>query len=62
MNYQQIYNLCKKGEVGLIPGWKGYLKYNYGTESLQFVNGDYILDQDKLEPQIKNRTDLYYII
>jgi len=30
--------------VGLIPGWKGYLKYNYGTESLQFVNGDYILD------------------
>ena len=25
MSYQEIRNLCKKGEIGMIPGWKGTL-------------------------------------
>ena len=62
MTYSEIYNLCKRGKVGMIPGWKGYIKYNYGLDELQFVNGDYRMVQSELEDNIKNRTDLYYII
>lgn len=62
MTYSEIYNLCRKGKVGIIPGWKGYLKWNYGLDELQFVNGNYRMIQSELEDNIKNRTDLYYII
>jgi hypothetical protein len=34
MTYQEIKELCKKGEIGMIPGWKGYIKWNYGLEEL----------------------------
>lgn len=62
MTYSEIYNLCRKGKTGLIPGWIGYLKWNYATDTLQFVNKDYKMEQSELEDKIKNRTDLYYII
>ena len=62
MSYKEIKEICKKGKTGIIPGWKGYLKWNYASNQLYFVNGDYIMSQNELEKQINNRTDLFYII
>ena len=64
MTYTEIKDICKKGKTGLIPNWRGYLKWNYAKDELQFVNNNYIMTQDELEGNygITNRTDLYYII
>ena len=62
MSYSEIIDCCRKGNVGLIPGWKGYLKWNYSNNQIMFVNGDYVLDQSELEKKIGDRNDLYYII
>ena len=62
MTYQEIYELCKKGKIGMIPGWKGYLKWDYTKNQIFFVNGDYTMNQNELEKHIKDRNDLYYII
>ena len=62
MTYSKIREICKTGKTGLIPGWKGYIKYSYGLDQLQFVNGDYILSEDKLKELIQDRNDLFYII
>ena len=29
MTYKEIKEICKKGKIGLIPNWKGYIKYDY---------------------------------
>lgn len=55
MTYQEIKNICRKGKVGLVPGIKGYITWNYATDTLQF-DGDIRLSD------IENREDLYYII
>ena len=62
MTYQEIYELCRKGKIGMIPGWKGYLKWDYTKNQIFFVNGDYTMNQNELEKHIKDRNDLYYII
>lgn len=62
MTYNELRELCRRGKVGRIPKWVGYVKYNYGSEELQFVNGDYIMPESELKSKIGNRTDLYYII
>lgn len=64
MTYTEIKDICRKGKTGLIPNWRGYLKWNYAKDELQFVNNNYIMTQDELEGNygITNRTDLYYII
>lgn len=64
MTYNEIKELCRRGKVGLIPNWSGYLKYNYALDELQFVNNNYVMTQSELEGDygISNRTDLYYII
>jgi hypothetical protein len=36
MSYQEIKNICKKGKIGLIPGWEGYIKYDYSKKELYF--------------------------
>ena len=46
----------------MIPGWQGYIKWNYGLEELQFINEDYIMSEKELKQKIDNRTDLFYII
>jgi hypothetical protein len=43
MSYTEIYNLCKSGKTGIIPGWKGYIKYSYSNDELYFINEDYIM-------------------
>lgn len=62
MTLEEIKNICRKGYLGIIPGWKGYLKHNYGTNQLQFVNNDYVLLGKELEDKLKDKTDMYYII
>ena len=64
MTYQEIKNICKKGKIGLIPKWIGYLKWDYAKDQIYFVNKEYIISQDELENkyQIDKRNDLYYII
>lgn len=63
MTYQEIRYICRhKGKTGLIPKWKGYLKWDYGKDQIYFVNGDYRMSEKELEDKIKDRTDLYYII
>lgn len=62
MTLRELKLFIKKGKVGLIPGWKGYIKWNYSKDQLQFVNGDYVITQSELEDKIKDRTDLFYII
>lgn len=64
MTYLEIKELCRKGKTGIIPDWKGYLEWDYNTDTLQFVNGDYVMTQDELENNhnVTNRNDLYYII
>lgn len=62
MTYQEIKNICKRGYIGLIPGWKGYIKYDYFKNEIYFQNGDYIMKESELKDKIINKTDLYYII
>lgn len=62
MTYSEIKNYCKKGKTGMIPGWEGYLSWNYALDQLQFKNKNYIISQEELDKQINKRTDLFYII
>jgi hypothetical protein len=34
MSYSEIKNKCREGFTGKIPGWEGYLKWNYGIDQL----------------------------
>ena len=34
MTYKEIEDLCKHGKVGIIPGWKGFLKWNYAKDEI----------------------------
>ena len=62
MTYSEIKELCKKGKVGIIPNWKGYIKWDYSKDELYFVNNDYRMSQIELKDKTNNRTDLFYII
>ena len=62
MTLQQLKPLIKRGEIGLIPKWLGYIKWDYGRDELKFVNGEYVMWQKELEEKMMNRDDLYYII
>lgn len=62
MTYEELKTLCQKGKIGMIPGWQGYVKYDYINNQLYLVNGDYIMPEKELKSKIINRTDLYYII
>ena len=62
MNIQEIKDICKQGKIGLIPGWQGYIKYDYFKKEIYFQNGEYVIPQSELESKISDRNDLYYII
>ena len=62
MNIFELKEYLQEGKTGIIPGWIGYLKYNYGKNEIYFQNNDYIMNQKELIDKIKNRNDLYYII
>ena len=62
MSFEQIKKVCQQGYYGHIPNWEGYLKWNYADNTLQFVNGNYVMREEELVNKLNNRTDLYYII
>lgn len=62
MTYQEIKEKCKQGKTGMIPGWKGYLDWDYSKDQLFFHNNDYIMEEKELCSRIENRQDLFYII
>lgn len=62
MTIQELKNFCKKGKIGCIPKWEGYIKYDYYLDQMYFINGDYRLSEQELIDKLKNRNDLYYII
>lgn len=62
MTYDQIRSYCRKGKIGKIPGWKGYIKWDYNKDQLVFTNEDYVMNERELQSKIGERKDLYYII
>ena len=62
MNIFELREYLQRGKTGIIPGWIGYLRYNYGKNEIYFQNDDYIMSQKELIDKIKDKTDLYYII
>lgn len=62
MNIFELREYLQRGKTGIIPGWIGYLRYNYGKNEIYFQNDNYIMSQKELIDKIKDKTDLYYII
>lgn len=62
MTLNELKPFVRQGKWGIIPGWKGYIKWNYSLDQMQFINGNYIISYKELKDKIKNRTDLFYII
>lgn len=62
MTYQDIKDKCKHGYTAMIPGWNGYLDWDYSVDQIYFHDRNYTLTERELEDSIQNRTDLYYII
>ena len=62
MTLNELKLIIRQGKWGLIPGWKGYIKWNYVLGQMYFVNDGYILTEQELKDKIGNRNDLYYII
>ena len=62
MTLNELKLFIRNGKWGLIPGWKGYIKWNYALKEMQFVNGDYKMPYNELKEKVNDRTDLYYII
>lgn len=62
MTLEELKPFVRKGKLGLIPEWKGYIKYDYVLNQVYFENNGYILIEQELKDKLKNRNDLYYII
>ena len=62
MTLNELKNFIRDGKWGIIPGWKGYIKWDYYLKEMQFVNGDYKMPYSELKDKVNNRIDLYYII
>ena len=62
MTLEELKPIIRKGEIGLIPKWQGYIKWDYALGQMYFVNDGYILNEQELKDKIGNRNDLYYII
>lgn len=62
MTLNELKLIIRKGKWGIIPGWKGYIKWDYASNEMQFVNGDYKMQYNELKEKVKDRTDLFYII
>ena len=61
MTLTELKPIVRKGKVGLIPKWEGYIKWDYVTRQMYFINNGNILTEQELEDKLKNRNDLYYI-
>jgi hypothetical protein len=36
MNISEIKYFCKRGKVGIVPGWEGYLNWDFSSDELIF--------------------------
>lgn len=62
MDYNQATLHAATGVTLMLPGWKGYFKYNYVTNDLQFENENYKLNSEELKKfQLNKRNDWFYI-
>ena len=62
MTLEELKPIIRKGKLGLIPEWKGYIKYDYVLSQMYFENDGYVLTEQELKDKLKDRNDLYYII
>lgn len=62
MTLEELKPIIRKGKLGLIPKWKGYIKWDYVLGQMYFINDGYILTEQELKDKLKTRNDLYYII
>ena len=65
MNLEELKSIIKNEKYynqGIIPGWKGYIKYDCYLDQLYFINGDYKLTEKELIDKLGDRNDLFYII
>lgn len=60
MLYSEITKIAKQGKLCKLPNFKGYFKWDFGSNSLIFYNGDYRCPAESLD--ILDRDDFYYII
>ena len=62
MTLEELKPIIRKGKLGLIPKWKGYIKWDYVLGQMYFINDGYFLTEYELKDKLKTRSDLYYII
>ena len=62
MTLEELKPIIRKGKLGLIPKWKGYIKWDYVLGQMYFINNGYILTEQELKDKLNDRNDLYYII
>lgn len=63
MNYNQATLFAATGHTLMLPGWKGYFKWNWEKKELYFQNGDYYLNEEQIrEMKLDKREDWYYIL
>lgn len=60
MTYSELIKVAKKGNIGKLPNFEGYFKWDYSINNLIFYHQDYTCLASELD--IQNRTDFYYII
>lgn len=60
MTYNEAIRIAQRGKTVMLPNFIGYFKWDFGSNSLIFYNGDYKCDASQLA--IKDREDFYYII
>ena len=42
MTYEKIKKFLQKGKIAMLPNYKGYFKWNWRTNQMYFINGDYV--------------------
>lgn len=63
MTLEELKPLLRKGNKGLIPNQKGFIKWDYVLGQMYYIeNNSNILTEQELKDILKNRNDLYYII
>lgn len=62
MTLEELKPIVRKGKWGLIPKWVGYIKWDYVSGQMYFINDGYILTEQELKDKLGDRNDLFYII
>ena len=63
MTLEELKPLLRKGNKGLIPNQKSFIKWDYVLGQMYYIeNNGNILTEQELKDILKNRNDLYYII